>query len=56
VELMYRMKTTDTDRRPTPTGSWLAGMVIGGTIMTMAAGAAMVGATMAIRDAGGKAT
>jgi len=51
---MLRLKNADSDRRPPPAGSWLAGMMIGGAIMTMATGAAMIGATLAIRDAGTK--
>jgi hypothetical protein len=51
---MQRSKDTNTGRQPKPTGSWLAGMLIGSAIITMATGAAMIGATMAIRDSGTK--
>ena len=50
---MQRSKNTDSNRSPKPGGGfWLAGLMIGGTIMSMATGAAMMGASMAIRDAG----
>ncbi len=52
--MMQRAKNTDTSRPPRPGGSWLLGLMIGGAIMTMATGAAAVGAGMAIRDAGMK--
>ena len=51
-DLMQRAKNTDAARQPRPGGSWLMGMMIGGAIITMATGAAMVGATLAIRSTG----
>ena len=48
---MRRLKATDNSLLPRPGGSWLAGMVIGTTIMAMAAQAIMLGAGAAIRDA-----
>lgn len=51
---MQRAKSSDTGRPPRPAGSWLAGMMIGSAIMTLATGAAVVGAGLAIRDAGMK--
>ncbi len=47
---MKRSKNTDSGRPPKPVGSWLAGMVIGTAIMSMATGAAMLGVSLAIRD------
>jgi len=52
--VVQRAKNTDAPRQPKPGGSWLVGMMIGSAIMTIATGAAMVGATMAIRDGGTK--
>ena len=49
---MQRGKNADQDRTPKPAGSWLAGMVIGGAIMSMATGAMMMGASIAVRDSG----
>jgi len=49
---MQRAKNTEAGRQPKPAGSWLAGMMIGGAIISMATGAAMLGATAAIRDIG----
>lgn len=52
---MQRTKNSDTGRPPKPAaGSWMIGMMIGGAIMSMATGAAMIGATLAIRDTGTK--
>ena len=48
---MRRLKATDNSLPPRPNGSWLAGMVIGTTIMAIAAQAMMLGAGVAIRDA-----
>ncbi len=48
---MQRAKNADQDRPPKPTGSWLAGMMIGGAIMSMATGAMMMGVSVAVRDA-----
>jgi hypothetical protein len=48
---MQRSKNADKDRPPKPAGSWLAGMMIGGAIMSMATGAMMMGASIAVRDA-----
>mgnify|MGYP007037492923 CR=1 FL=1 len=48
-----RAKNSDTGRSPKPiSGSWMVGMMIGSAIISMATGAAMVGATLAIRDSG----
>lgn len=46
---MKRLKNTDYPS-PRPGGSWLAGMVIGTAIMTMATQAIVLGAGAAIRD------
>ena len=51
---MHRSKNTDGRRQPKPAGNLLAGMMIGTTIMTMATTAAMLGATLALQDAGTK--
>jgi len=48
---MRRLKTTGNSPPPRPGGSWLAGMVIGTAIMTMATQALILGAGAAIRDA-----
>ena len=49
---MERRKNTGNPPQPSrPGGAWLAGMVIGATIMTMAAQAMMVGAGAAIGGA-----
>jgi hypothetical protein len=48
---MRRLKTTGNSPPSRPGGSWLAGMVIGAAIMTMAAQAMMLGAGAAIKDA-----
>ena len=37
---------------PKPGASWIVGLVIGSTIMSMATGAAVLGASMAMRDYG----
>ncbi len=51
---MARLKNTDTGRNPPPHGSWLAGMVIGATIISMATGAMLLGAGMAVTGAAQK--
>jgi hypothetical protein len=48
---MQRMKNTGSPPAPRPVGSWLAGMVIGSAIMTMATQAIVLGASKAINDA-----
>jgi hypothetical protein len=48
---MRRLKTTGNSPPPRPCGSWLAGMVIGAAIITMAAQAMMLGAGAAIKNA-----
>jgi hypothetical protein len=51
---MARAKAPDSGPGPRPGGSWLAGMVIGSAIFTLATGAMMLGAGIAVRDAGVK--
>lgn len=51
---MARLKAPDNDPRPRPGGSWVAGLMIGSTIITLAAGAMVLGAGMAVRGSGGK--
>ncbi len=53
---MMRSKQSDNAPRPRPggSGSWLAGMMIGSAIFTMATGAMALGAGLAVRDAGMK--
>jgi hypothetical protein len=51
VTEMDRLKNTSYPPPPRPSGSWLAGMVIGTTIMTMATQAVMLGAGAAINAA-----
>jgi hypothetical protein len=46
-----RKNTSSTPPSPRPDGAWLAGMVIGAAIMTMAAQAIMLGAGAAIGGA-----
>jgi hypothetical protein len=41
---MQRHKTTAATPTPRPTGNWLAGMMIGSAIVTMAAQAILLGA------------
>jgi hypothetical protein len=48
---MERLKNTGTPPPSRPGGSWLAGMMIGSAIMTMATQAMMWGAGAAIKDA-----
>lgn len=48
---MARFKMTDSRPPPGPSGSWLAGMFIGSTILTIATQAMMLGAGAAIQDA-----
>jgi hypothetical protein len=48
---MQRLKNTANLPPPRPSGSWLAGMMIGATIMTMATQAMVLGAGAAITDA-----
>jgi hypothetical protein len=48
---MQRSKNTDGGRKPQPVGNLLAGMMIGSAIMTMATGAAMLGATWGVTEA-----
>jgi hypothetical protein len=49
VTIMQRLKVTGgTPPPPRPGGNWLAGMVIGSAIMTMATQAMLIGATAAI--------
>jgi hypothetical protein len=48
---MQRLKTTAPGPTPRPGGNWLAGMMIGSAIMTMATQAMLVGATSAISKA-----
>jgi len=48
---MERLKNTGTQPPSRPGASWLAGMVIGSAIMTMATQAMMWGAGAAIKDA-----
>jgi hypothetical protein len=48
---MQRMKNTGSPGRPPrPAGNWLAGMVIGSAIMTIATQAMLFGATAAINS------
>jgi hypothetical protein len=47
---MQRRKSTSDPPPPRPGGSWLAGMMIGTAIMTMAAQAMVLGAGAAITD------
>jgi hypothetical protein len=55
---MQRSKSSETGAGPgsgpgpKPGGSWLAGIVIGSTIMSMATSAAVLGASLALRDFG----
>ena len=48
---MPRQKNTGNVPMPHPTGSWIAGAIIGGTILTIATGAVMLGVGVAIQDA-----
>jgi len=47
---MQRLKVTETKPPSRPTGNWLAGMLIGSTIMTMATQAMLFGIGAAIKD------
>ena len=47
---MSRLKTSGSVPAPKPIGSWLAGAVIGSTIITMATSALLLGAGAAIGD------
>jgi hypothetical protein len=47
---MQRLKVTEGPSRPRPGGNWLAGVVIGSAIMTMATQAILLGAGAAIAD------
>jgi hypothetical protein len=47
---MQRLKVSEATLPPRPGGNWLAGMMIGSAIMTMAAQAMVLGTTAAIRD------
>jgi hypothetical protein len=48
---MQRHKDTGGRPTPRPVGNWLAGVMIGAAIVTMATQAMMLGAGVAIRDA-----
>lgn len=48
---MKRMKDTGDMPAPHPVGHWLAGMMIGAAIMTMATQAMVLGSAAAIKDA-----
>ena len=50
--MMARAKTPESGPGPRPGSSWLAGMMIGSAILTLATGAMMVGAGIAVRDVG----
>jgi hypothetical protein len=47
---MRRLKVPEATPPARPSGNWLAGVMIGSAIMTMAAQAIMLGTTAAIRD------
>lgn len=51
---MSRHKNTASVPPPRPGGNWLAGLMIGTAIMTMATHAMVLGAGAAIRDASSK--
>ena len=51
---MARLKSTGGRPAPHPGGNWLAGMVIGSAILTMATQAMLLGASAAIKDAARK--
>lgn len=51
---MQRLKNTANAPTPRPGGSWLAGVLIGSAIMTMATQAMVLGAGAAIQDAAWK--
>jgi hypothetical protein len=48
---MQRLKNTGNRPGPLPGGSWLAGIMIGAAIITMATQAMVLGAGAAIQDA-----
>jgi hypothetical protein len=48
---MLRQKANDNLPPPRPGGSWLAGALIGGAILSMATSAVMLGVGAAIQDA-----
>jgi hypothetical protein len=48
---MSRLKTSTGYPAPSPAGSWLAGVLIGSAIMTMATSAVLLGASAAIQTA-----
>ncbi|HEY0182863.1 MAG TPA: hypothetical protein VGC09_08660 [Rhodopila sp.] len=48
---MHRLKNTGIPRPPRPDGSWLAGILIGTAIMTIATQAIVFGAGAAVQDA-----
>ena len=48
---MQRLKNTGNTPMPRPGGSWLAGMMIGTAIITMATQAMVLGAGAALQDA-----
>ncbi|MGD0109673.1 MAG: hypothetical protein ABSC06_37460, partial [Rhodopila sp.] len=48
---MQRLKRTGNSPTPRPEGSWLAGMMIGTVIITMATQAMVLGAGAALQDA-----
>ena len=48
---MQRLKNTGATPTPRPNGNWLAGMVIGSAIVTIAAQAMLLGAGAAIQNA-----
>jgi hypothetical protein len=48
---MLRLKNTQQPTPPHISGSWLAGMVIGSAILTMATQAMLLGAGAAVTDA-----
>jgi hypothetical protein len=49
---MARSKSAENSPKPRPGGSWLAGVMIGSAILTLATGAMVLGAGIAVRDAG----
>ena len=48
---MSKLKVSESVPTPQPIGSWLAGALIGGTIITMATSALLLGAGAAIQGA-----
>nr|WP_294507806.1 hypothetical protein [uncultured Rhodopila sp.] len=48
---MPRLKTSPGFPAPPPPGSWLAGVLIGSAIMTIATSAVLLGASAAIQNA-----